>query len=387
MLGRSRRFPYSTAAAVALTLIALTVGPAMAGGITQVNLVSNTPDVAVRTLPLLVNAWGMTFNGTGEVFWVNDNGAGVASLFDRLGVPQSLVITIPPPDGEAGPSAPTGIVFNSTDDFVLTEGEVSRPARLLFDTEDGTISGWHPAIDLTNAVLLVDRSATGAVYKGLAMAETDLGERFLYATNFHSGYIEKFDADFNLVDEFTAADIPAGFAPFGIRSIDGHLFVTYAKQQLPDRKEDQPGLGNGYIVIFDLDGSVISLFAANGKLNSPWGMVVAPDGFGSFSRALLVGNTGDGHISAFDLATGRFLGQLLNRVGRALEIDGIWGLERSPVPTNGIRLLYFSAGPNGGSDGLIGTLHTTQTQGFQRRHFGALQERPSDGRNPGRAHH
>jgi uncharacterized protein (TIGR03118 family) len=225
-------------------------------------------------------------------------------------------------------------------------------------------------VESADAVLAVDRSETGAVYKGLAMALTDSGN-FIYATNFHAGVIEKFDADFDLVDSFTSPDIPDGFAPFGIREIGGRLFVTYAKQKLPDKHDDEAGPGNGFVVAFDPETDEGAVFAAHGTLNSPWGLLVAPNGIGKFGGGLLVGNFGDGRINAFDLMTGQFEGQFEDRGGKPLTIDGLWGLEKSPVTAEiGPRLIYFAAGPDDESNGLVGTLRIAQAFGRFGRSFG-----------------
>jgi uncharacterized protein (TIGR03118 family) len=371
MIG-SRALRRTSTLAVAL-LVALTAlaGSAAAKGFTQTNLVSDLPDVALFEDPNVVNAWGTAFNAAGTILWVVDNGTGLSTTYAPDGTPLSLVVTIPPPLGAEGPAAPTGIVRNDTADFVISEDTTSDRARFLFATEDGTISGWSPNVDVANAILVVDRSEDEAVYKGIAIASTEDGN-FLYATDFHNGVVDVFDGDFNFLGSFTDPDIPAGFAPFGIRLIDGVLFVTYAKQLPPENRDDQAGPGNGFVVTFSPDGGVLALFAAHGPLNSPWGLSVAPRGFAGFSRgALLVGNFGDGRINAYDLRTAKFLGQLIDRTGQPLVIDGLWGLTVRPVgPTGNTRggpLLYFTAGPNDEADGLAGTLGTSVETRRSRR--------------------
>jgi uncharacterized protein (TIGR03118 family) len=367
---RSRPVVLVLAAILAVASLPFLATPVSARGFTQLNLDSNVPGLALHTDSNVVNAWGTAFNGKGTILWVNDNGTGVSTTFDVNGNPLSIVVTIPPPTGKPGPATPTGIVFNPTTDFVISSGGKSAKALFLFATEDGTISGWNPAVESADAVLAVDRSEAGAVYKGLTMALTDSGN-FIYAANFHAGVIEKFDADFDLVDSFTSPDIPDGFAPFGIREIGGRLFVTYAKQKLPDKHDDQAGPGNGFVVVFDPETDEGAVFAAHGTLNSPWGLLVAPNGIGKFGGALLVGNFGDGRINAFDPMTGQFEGQFEDRRGKPLTIDGLWGLEKNPVTAEiGPRLIYFAAGPDDESNGLVGTLRIAQAFGRFGKSFG-----------------
>ncbi len=356
-------------------LLALTAlaGTAVAKGFTQTNLVSDLPDVARFQDDNLLNSWGIDFNAAGTVLWVADNGTGLATTYAPDGTPLSIIVTIPPPEGAEGPATPTGLIRNDTADFVVSEDTTSGRAIFLFATEDGTISGWNPNVDPDDAILEVDRSGAGAVYKGIAIASTEDGN-FVYATDFHNGVVTQWDGEFHFVRSFTDPDIPSDFAPFGIRFIDGVLFVTYAKRlPPPDENDDQAGPGNGFVVIFSPEGDVLELFAAHGTLNSPWGLAVAPRGFREFSRgALLVGNFGDGRINAFDLRTGDFMGQLIGRDGDPIVIDGLWGLLVRPNvgPTGNDRggpLLYFSAGPNEEADGLVGTLQTSAAVRPSRR--------------------
>jgi len=201
-----------------------------------------------------------------------------------------------------------------------------------------------------------DLSATGAVYKGLALGSTDSGN-FLYATDFHDGFVQVFDSSFNPTTTFTDSTLPAGYAPFGIANIGGKLFVSFALQDA-DAHDDVKGPGHGYIDVFDTSGNLLQQFAAQGTLNSPWGMTLAPGNFGTFSNVLLVGNFGDGRINAFDPTTGAFLGQMMGRNGKnPIEIDGLWGLKFGNGGQGGrSNLLFFTSGPNGESDGLFGSL-------------------------------
>jgi uncharacterized protein (TIGR03118 family) len=259
-------------------------------------------------------------------------------------------------------------VFNPTSGFVISQGGASGPTQFLFATEDGTIAGWNPAVDPAHALIAVDRSRVregkflGAVYKGLALAQAGTGS-FLYATDFRFGVVEEFDTQFNLVGSFTdpalAADCPRPgqcFAPFGIQNIGGSLFVSFALQDKAHH-DDVAGAGNGFVDVFDTSGTLIRRFAAGGTLNSPRGLALAPAGFGAFGNDLLAGDFGDGRISAFDPATGAFLGQLQDPAGQPIDINGLWGLAFGNGGLAGdTTTLFFAAGPNDEADGLFGTL-------------------------------
>jgi uncharacterized protein (TIGR03118 family) len=340
----------------------------------QTNLVSDIPGLALHTDPNLRNSWG-TSTGPGLPIWVSDNATGVATLYDGQGNPQpgpgnqQLVVSIPAPPS-AGPGAvgaPDGTVFNPTPDgFAVSENGVSAPARFLFATEDGTIAGWNPAVDPTHAVIAVDRSTVtdqagdhGAVYKGLALVSTPAG-KFLYATNFRFGTVEVFDSNFHLVNSFTDPTVPAGFAPFGIHNIGGNLYVTFAKQNAA-KFDDDAGPGRGFVDVFAPDGNLLQRLATQGRLDSPWGVTLAPSTFGTFGGDILVGNFGDGRINAFNPTTGQFLGQLRTH-GGPITISGLWGL-RFPAGSLNVtpNALYFTAGLNHEADGLLGDIVPAQS--------------------------
>src|SRR5947209_3772076 len=293
--------------------------PAAQGFYQQTNLVSDIAGIAKFTDAHLVNPWGLV-HGPTTPWWVSDNGAGVSTLYKGDGTAVPLVVTIPPPAGSpAGTTAaPTGVVFNpflstDPDDFLVSENGVSGPAIFIFATEDGTISGWNSTVDLHNAILMVDNSTVGAgaVYKGLAIASAGSHE-FLYATNFRAGTIDVFDANFNQVSlegSFRDSKIPDGYAPFVIQNLGALLYVTYAQQDA-QKHDDVAGLGHGFVDVSDSDAHLLQRLVKRGKLDSPWGLALAPSDFGQFSNDLLVGNFGDGFINAYDPNTGAFLGQL-----------------------------------------------------------------------------
>lgn len=328
----------------------------------QHNLVSDGFISADHLDPNLLNAWGVAFNPTGFV-WVADNHAGVSTLYDGLGNPQTLVVTIPPPPGGSPPAAPTGIVFNGTaNSFVISDGaNHSGTAAFLFATEDGTISGWSPAVPppppSTSAFRAVN-NAGSAIYKGLAIAHNGSALR-LYATDFHNGKIDVFDDHFAPVvapGGFADSEIPRHFAPFGIRNIGGALYVTYAKQDA-DAEDDVSGKGLGFVNIFDADGHRLRRLVSRGDLNAPWGLALAPSDFGPFSNNILIGNFGDGVINAYDLDTGRHRGALRGPDGRKLSIEGLWGISfGNGVQQQPTNTLFFASGPADEQHGLYGRI-------------------------------
>jgi len=265
-----------------------------------------------------------------------------------------LVVTIPPSPGGNSPASPTGIVYNDTTNFALTAGQ---PALFLFDTEDGTISGWNPNGDMTHAVLKVDNSAT-AIYKGLAILNDHL-----YAANFKGNSVDVFNSDFTPSGSFTDTTVPAGFAPFNIQNVGGVLFVTYALQDA-DKEDDVKAPGNGFVDMFNPDTHAFTRVASQGTLNSPWGLAMAPADFGPFSNMLLVGNFGDGRINAYNPTTFAFLGQLSDAAGTPISIDGLWALSFGTDLDDATHpSLFFTAGPGREEHGLLGRLSAVSAAG------------------------
>jgi uncharacterized protein (TIGR03118 family) len=347
----------------ALIILSSLFPTAAQGGIgyIQHNLVSDQPNVAITTDPALKNAWGLAFSPTGP-FWIADNHTGLSTVYNGSAAKLGITVTIPPPNGSTDTAAPTGIVFNGTAGFVVSQGGNSGPATFIFATEDGTISGWNFNVNPGAAILMRDLSSSGAVYKGLALASTSFGS-FLFATDFHNNAVQVFDSAFNPMGTFTDNELPQGFAPFGISNIGGLLYVTFAKQKAPDNEDDEAGPGNGFVDVFDTQGTLVRRFASQGTLNSPWGLAKA-DSFGDFNNALLVGNFGDGLINAFDFTTGDFLGQLTTSHGLPIIIDGLWALQFGNDGQGGSsRVLYFTAGPNDEQNGLFGDLQPSQSNG------------------------
>ena len=334
-------------------------GVSSAAGYAVTNLVSDTPAaspyVGTHTHAQLVNAWGVAFNPQGFV-WVANAGTSTSTLYDGDGVPQSLVVAIP--GGSAGTGRPTGIVFNTQQDFRVTQNGISGASPFIFAGEAGTISGWSPAVNGTNAVTAVDDGASGAVYTGLAIGSAS--GHVLYATDFRNATVNQFDGNFTRIGApgaFRNPTLPAGYAPYGVQAIGERIYVAYARQD-PQTRKAVAGAGLGVVDVFDTTGNMIQrLVPAGDRLDAPWGMAMAPADFGPFSNALLVGNAGDGKINAFNLTTGAWMGALSATDGTPITIDGLHGiafgngLNRQPANT-----LFFAAGPAGGTHGAYGRI-------------------------------
>ena len=328
-------------------LIVSLAQPARAQFYAQHNLVSDGAVPADLVDPNLVNAWGLVSSPTSP-WWVSDNGTGRSTLY-RVNT-GTIPLIVPVPGAMGRQSAPTGLVFNGGAGFVVTNTGGTSPARFIFASEDGTISGFRGV----PVVLAVDNSASGAVYKGLTIDSTTAGN-FLYATNFHA---------------VTDPTLPEGYAPFGIQNLSGVIYVTYALQDA-DRHDDVPGEGHGFVNAFGTAGNLIRRVASKGRLNSPWGLALAPADFGFFSDNLLVGNFGDGKINAFDTGALRGngesqqRGQLHSADGPPLLIEGLWALAFGKgAPANGpTNTLFFTAGPLDEQHGLFGMLVVAEPPG------------------------
>jgi uncharacterized protein (TIGR03118 family) len=352
---RNRRRGYLVSAAAGLAAAAL-VAPAGAAsadanGYLQTNLVSDQPGHAQVTDPNLVNAWGLS-EGPTTPLWVSDNGTNVVTLYagGADGGATSIVpLVVSIPGG-----TPTGQVFNPTSGFTLPGG---NPALFIFASESGLLTAWNKDQG-TTAVTMA--TTPNAVYKGLAIQPWPVSPRLL-AANFHSGRIDVFGNAFHRInlgeDAFMDPGLPEGYAPFNVAVVGSRVFVSYAKQKA-NRHDDAAGPGHGFIDVYTPNGHLISEFARRGVLNSPWGLTIAPAGFGKFSGDLLVGNFGDGRIHAYDPWSGHLDGALRDPSGHVISIDGLWGL----LPGNGTAAdsddVLFSAGPGGEAHGLLGVLHS-----------------------------
>jgi uncharacterized protein (TIGR03118 family) len=325
----------------------------------QHDLVADARGVAAQTDTNLVNAWGLSLSASSP-FWISNNDTATSTLYNGAGqafpTNAPLVVKILAGSKGAPKGSPTGVVSNGTPVFDLIPG---KPAAFLFATEDGTIAAWNSSVQ--TAKVVVDMSASGAGYTGLALGSNKSGP-LLYAANFNAGTIDVFDGNFKpakLSGSFHDPHLPPGFAPFNIRRFGGRLYVTYAKQK------ETAGNDGGFVDVFDANGNLIQRLISNGALDSPWGLAFSPDFFGDYSNVLLVGNFGDGKINAFDPFSGALLGTLEDKNGKAIQIEGLRALDFGNGH-NGIdaETLYFTAGVGVGGTaayrGLFGEIQVSQ---------------------------
>jgi uncharacterized protein (TIGR03118 family) len=322
-----------------------------ANSFTQTNLVSDGSVKAQTTDSQLINPWGIAI-GTQTPFWIDDAGSGFSEVYDSGGNKQ-FVVQIPAAGGLAKTGSPTGIAFNpSTTDFALPQGSA---ALFIFDALDGTISAWNSAS--TNAVKVVDNSASGAAYTGLAI-DNNGAANYVLAANFSANTIDVFDSKFapaKLSGNFIDTAIPKGFAAFNVHVINNQVFVTYA-MQTPGGGPPTAGAGAGYVSVFDRNGKLLNHAISGGNLNAPWGIALAPTSFGTFGGDLLIGNFGDGTINAFDPTSFAFQGQLKDATGNPIQNDRLWEILFGQDGTGDPNTLYFSAGVNNEKGGLFGAI-------------------------------
>lgn len=326
---------------------------------TQTNLVSNGAVPADQTDSSLVNPWGIAFAPTG-VFWLSDDGTGLTTLYNGTGgfaaAAGNHAITVAPPAGSTAASKPTGVVHNpNASGFAITANGVTAPSVFLFAAQNGTINGWAPTVNGgASTVVAVNDSASGAVFKGLAVSPDG---STLYATDFANGTVDTFNSSFTQTGSFTDSSIPAGFAPFGAQVLNGNLFVTYAEQNPANKAAQLPAAGAGFVDEFSLSGQLEAQVASGGDLNAPWGLAIAPSSFGSLAGDLLVGNFGSGHIDAYNLANDSFQGEVLGANGQPFTEPALWSLTVGNGAAGGsAQQLYFDAGLTGSQGGVFGTL-------------------------------
>lgn len=330
------------------------------------NQVSDQPGVAPVTDPLLVNAWGLS-QGPGTFLWVANNGSDTSTIYNPSTFAKApLNVNVP--------GAPTGTTFvGIADAFKVGEAGKSGNTLFAFATEGGQIEGWNPNVDLTNAVIAVDESGAGSEFKGLTLGTAHnvqfpmldaipsasgpktiptlsvTNQPLLFAADFGHGVVSAYDTSFNKVMSFTDSSIAPDYSPFNVQNLNGLLYVTFARKE-PGAHDETAGPGLGFVDVFSPSGHLLRRLVSNGQLNAPWGLAIAPQSFGKFAGALLVGNFGDGAINAYDPLTGRFLGRLEDGKGNA-QIDGLWALRTGPNGT-----ITFSAGPADESHGLVGSI-------------------------------
>jgi uncharacterized protein (TIGR03118 family) len=329
--------------------------PAHANSFNITNLVTDdqSANPAQITDPFLQNAWGIAGTGTSP-FWVGDNGTGVATLYSvnpltNVTTKSSTTQVTIPGDGTVTgvANAPQNVVTSFNGD------------NFLFVSEDGTVSGWRGALGPMATAETFQVASPANEYKGAAFAITG-GHGYLYAANFEAGTIDVYKGDAaapTLAGSFTDPTLPAGYAPFNVKLINGALYVTYALRSDPFTGDEVSAPGNGFVSKFDLLGNFLGRVASGGTLDSPWGLAVAPASFGNFAGDLLVGNFGDGTINAFDFVTNAFRGQLTGRDGTPLFIDGLWSLIVGGGGNEGnAQSIYFTAGPDDEAHGLFGVI-------------------------------
>lgn len=307
------------------------------------NLVSNQKGKAKHQDKSLVNAWGMSFFSGGP-FWISDNGSGLTTFYSGKGVKAGSVVV--PPSSGTGAGSPTGQVANSTSDFVVTQGSKNGPAVFIFDTFDGTISGWNPTVNSGSAVIAVNN--TGAWYTGLATGVNN-GANFLFAADNLNNKVDIYDGTFKLVGSFTDPKL-TGLSVYNVENIGGKLYVTFT-DSIPGTK--------GAVDVYDPVKKTIRTLTKNKALVGPWGLALAPKNFGTASHALLIGNVGNGWINAFNAKTGKLIAPLKGSTGKPIVIDDLWALAfgQGGGSNGNPNQLFFTAGPGQYVDGLFGVIN------------------------------
>lgn len=298
--------------------------------------------------PQSVNAWGLA-RSPGSPWWVNNEGSGWATLYNGTGVKQGLQVEIPAAPSAGPIGSPTGMVWNPTKS---NEFQVQGWSTIfLFDSLDGTITAWAPGLSTFHAQIAVDNSSAKASYTALAVTNKPSGN-FLFAADTANNKVDIYDGTFTWVGAFASDPaIPAGFTVFGIRDINGMVFVAFA---------DAAGGPGGVVDIYSESGALLkSSFIHGAPLNQPWGFAMAPWNFGPLSNTLLVSNnTNDGTINAFNPQTGAFVGTVRNMRGEKIRIDQLWAIDfGGDKPANGSSsTLFYTAGPSNNLAGEFGQI-------------------------------
>lgn len=347
----------------------LTLAPlaAASAGYLVHTLVANGGGSADFTDPNLVMPWGIASSAT-TPFWVCDGGTGQSTTYtaNLTGFAVGPTVAVIPPkpansyDNDYTRTVCTGIAINETSGFRIANGA----AAVILAGRGGTLSGWSAALNSTSAQMMVDTSPAGWIYMGIALVPTTTPTPQLYAPNFATGTVDVYDSNWNLVAKpagaFSDSAIPPGFAPFNIEYLNGKLYLTYARQSTGvafGGVSDIPGAGNGYVDVYDVSGKLLQHLVTQGPLNSPYGIAIAPLTFGPYGGALLVGNSGDGVIHAFDPNTGALLGTLQDQNGMNIQIPGLHSLKvGNGADAGDPSAIYFTAGPSGQSTGSFGIL-------------------------------
>jgi len=358
-----------TGAAAALALAAPAAALASPGQhhqryptINQVNLASDVPGLAPLTDPNLKNPWGAALTATSPL-WVADQTSRSSTVYSLAAgssaVAKSATVRVTLPDTKAGPA---GLVANTTNGFVLTNGTLSAPAAFIWATLDGHIEAWSPKVDPLLGNVEDKVTVPGAVFPGLAIADTAHGER-LFAADFSNDRIDVFDSAFHQVKlaswQFRDARLPKGYFPFNAQALNGNIFVAYDTIN-PVTHTEGTGAGIGVVDEFGTDGRFIARVATGGLLNAPWGLAIAPNGWGAISGSLLIGDFGDGRINVVARHGARYSGvsgQLVDAAtGKPFAEPGLWALVPGTAAAGGTDALWFTAGINQEKDGLLGVL-------------------------------
>lgn len=327
-------------------------------------LVSNGAVMGTVNDPNLINPWGVAASPDSPI-WVANNATQHATAYDGAG---NIVITVALPAGMNGLADATGLVFNGSQDFVVSNGSTTAPATFILDGEGGTLLAWAQSVDAANAIITYDDGPGAAVYKGLAIAANG-DANLLYAADFRNGKVDVFNAQFQKVmlpGGFTDPQLPQGYAPFGIHalSLEGQtvILVSYAEHTADTPAEEVEGAGLGVVNLFDTSGTLLTnLVGPGAQLNAPWGAVIAPAEFGSLGNMLLIGNFGDGVINAFDPKTGAFVDTVRDGSGQPIVNEGLWGLLFGNGANNQpATSLYFAAGIAEEAAGVYGHIDVQQ---------------------------
>jgi uncharacterized protein (TIGR03118 family) len=353
--------------------------PPPATGFTDTALVSNKVGVVATTTTIdanLSNPWGIAV-APGLPFWIADNNSNLSTLYSGAGEVETQEITgstdvgIAIPSSAAGvPSNPTGQVYNGGGGFLIATPNGQETAQFMFDGEGGTIAAWAKDSGAAAVTAYDDGVVDGAnhaVYKGLAIG-TASGATYLYATDLHNSKVDVFDTNFAkppaMQGKFVDANMPAGFVPFGIAAVNNQLYVTFAMQDQA-MHDEVTGAGLGYVDAFDFNGNLLNRFASAGALNAPWGIAVAPAGFGSLAGDVLIGNFGDGTVNIFTpngTSVATSVGALMVSNGGALSIPGLWSLAfGNGDPDKPSTTLFYTAGFANQTDGVFGSISATST--------------------------
>jgi uncharacterized protein (TIGR03118 family) len=346
-------------------------------GFTDTALVSNGTGVVATTTIIdanLQNPWGIAF-APGQPIWIADNNSNLSTLYSGTGTIETAAVTGSNDTGIAIPASaaavqanPTGQVYNGTGGFMIATSKGQESALFIFDGEGGTLAAWAPDSGATAVTAYDDGIANGAdhaVYKGLALGAVN-GTNYLYATDLHNNKIDVFDTTFSkpaaMQGLFVDPDMAAGFVPFGIAALNDKLYVSYAMQDTA-MHDEVTGTGLGYVDTYDFSGNFLGRVVSAGALNAPWGMAIAPSGFGSLAGDLLVGNFGDGHINIYS-ASGASVGALSVSNGGVVAIPGLWSLVfgngDSDKPTT---TLFYTAGFTDQTDGVLGSIAPSAATG------------------------